>query len=152
MVIIAIFVSILAGLSVVIGRVFNAKMAEKMGLFQGASINYLAGLLTSILLTIIFHEWIVLKAFTGLPIYAYLGGLLGIFIVVLSSYLTKKLSAFYLTLLIFIGQLITGLILDYFISNQLSLSKILGGSLVLAGFIYNLLLDQKKDQNLQKAA
>jgi transporter family-2 protein len=54
------------------------------------------------------------------------------------------MSAFYLTLFIFIGQLFVGIIIDYFTLKELSLGKIAGGLLVLFGLSYNLLLDKKQ--------
>jgi len=149
MVIIAIIVSVLAGVSVVFGRIFNSKMAEKMGLFQGAFINYIAGVIVSILLTLVMREYLVFshEQFMGIPLWAYLGGILGIGIVVLSSYLTHKVSAFYLTLLIFLGQLATGVLIDYFVSREIPFGKSVGGVLVVAGFLYNLKIDHEEEQS-----
>ena len=148
MVIIAIIVSVLAGISVVFGRIFNSKMAERMGLFQGALINYIAGLIISILLTLVMREYLVFshEQFMGIPLWAYLGGILGIGIVVLSSYLTQKVSAFYLTLLIFLGQLATGVLIDYFVTQEIPFGKSIGGGLVIVGFLYNLKIDHQEEQ------
>lgn len=151
MVIIAIIVSVLAGASVVFGRIFNSKMAEKMGLFQGALFNYIAGLIISILLTLVMREYLVFshEQFMGIPLWAYLGGILGIGIVVLSSYLTKKVSAFYLTLLIFIGQLVIGVLIDYFVTGEITFGKSIGGIIVILGFIYNLKVDHAEEQVIE---
>ncbi|RHW65938.1 EamA-like transporter family protein, partial [Clostridium botulinum] len=70
----------------------------------------------------------------------------GVLVIVLSSYVTPKISSFYLTLIIFIGQLFVGIIIDYFTLNKLSLGNMLGGLLVLIGLTYNLLID--KNQNI----
>lgn len=148
MVFIAIIVSVSAGIAIVFGRIFNAKMAEKMGLFQGALINYIAGFIVSILLTLIMREYLVFshELFMGIPIWAYLGGILGIGIVVMSSYLTHKVSAFYLTLLIFLGQLVTGVFIDYFVTKEVPIGKSIGGILVVIGFLYNLKVDYQKEK------
>lgn len=81
---------------------------------------------------------------SSIPLWAYLGGLTGVLVVVLSSYITPKISSFYLTLLIFIGQLFIGIIIDYFTLNKFSIGEIAGGFLVLIGLTYNLLLDKNK--------
>ncbi|MCH4886716.1 DMT family transporter [Acidaminobacter sp. JC074] len=149
---IAILVSIIAGGLIVFTRIFNFKMADKMGLFQGASINYIAGLLFSIILAL-FLKSDLTPSFQGIPTWAYLGGLFGVGVIVLSSYLTKRVSSFYLTLLIFLGQLATGMVIDYFISGDVPLSKIIGGVLVVIGFSYNLVVDSKPDhESYSKAA
>lgn len=51
------------------------------------------------------------------------------------------MSAFYVTLLIFVAQLFTGVALDWLISRQFPLSKIIGGLIVVAGLAYNLHID-----------
>ncbi|MBL3200325.1 EamA-like transporter family protein, partial [Klebsiella pneumoniae] len=46
------------------------------------------------------------------------------------------------TLLIFIGQLFAGTIIDFFLTNELSIGKVIGGIFVLIGLTYNLLIDR----------
>ncbi|PGZ06056.1 hypothetical protein COE30_22275 [Bacillus cereus] len=77
-----------------------------------------------------------------IPFVVYLGGLVGVIVISLSNYITPKISAFYLTLLIFIGQLFMGTIIDFFMTNELSIGKIIGGILVLIGLTYNLFVDR----------
>ena len=106
----------------------------------------MVGLLFSIIFLVISNENIFIESvlFTLLPWWAYLGGLVGVGVVVLSTYLTPKISTFYLTIFIFLGQLFTGVIIDYFILDEFSIGKIFGGILVLIGVVYNLVLDNKK--------
>jgi len=80
----------------------------------------------------------------SVPLWAYLGGLTGVLVIVLSSYLTPKISAFYFTLLMFLGQLFVGIIIDYFTLNILPIGKIVGGFSVLVGLNYNLLIDKNE--------
>ncbi len=140
--------SILAGVSIVLARIINANLAKVIGLFQGAFYNYIVGLFVSLLLLFLRKESLNITdaTFDSIPRWAYLGGFIGVLVVVLSSFLTHKISVFYLTLLIFIGQLFVGTIIDYFTFNQLSIGKIIGGILVLSGLTYNLVLDQKKSE------
>lgn len=140
-----IFISILAGVSIVVARIINSNLAERIGIFQGTFFNYVVGLIFSAIFLFISSETLnlsILKT-NALPIWAYLGGMVGVVVVVLSSYITPKISAFYLTLLMFIGQLFVGIIIDYFTINKLSVGKIIGGCLVLAGLTYNLIIDRK---------
>ena len=141
-----ILVAILAGVSVVVSRSINSNLAIKIGLFQGTFFNYIVGLLFSVLF-LLFNKENNNINFSAIPLWAYLGGLVGVVVVVLSSYITPKMSAFYLTLFIFVGQLITGILIDYFNLSTLSIGKVIGGILVLIGLIYNLNLD--KISNLQ---
>ncbi|MCI6668914.1 DMT family transporter [Romboutsia timonensis] len=141
-----ILLAILAGISIVTSRVINFSLADKIGVFQGTFFNYVVGLLFSIIFLVISNENIFIESvlFTLLPWWAYLGGLVGVGVVVLSTYLTPKISTFYLTIFIFLGQLFTGVIIDYFILDEFSIGKIFGGILVLIGVVYNLVLDNKK--------
>ena len=138
-----ILLAILAGISIVTSRVINFSLADKIGVFQGTFFNYVVGLLFSIIFLVISNENIFIESvlFTLLPWWAYLGGLVGVGVVVLSTYLTPKISTFYLTIFIFLGQLFTGVIIDYFILDEFSIGKIFGGILVLIGVVYNLVLD-----------
>ncbi len=138
--------SILGGVSVVLGRMINAKLSEKIGTLQSTLINYLVGLGFTILIFFISQDKFKmgLHEFSTIPLWAYLGGLLGVIIIMTSNYVTPRISAFYITLLVFIGQLFLGTILDYFILKELSLTKAMGGILVLAGLTYNLWIDKSK--------
>ncbi|KEH89313.1 membrane protein [Clostridium novyi A str. 4540] len=139
-----ILVAILAGASIVVSRVINFSLADKIGVFQGTFFNYIVGLLFSIIFLVISNDTLFIQnsLFKSLPWWAYLGGLVGVLVVVLSTYLTPRISAFYLTIFIFLGQLFTGIIIDYFVLREFSIGKVFGGILVLLGVVYNLILDK----------
>lgn len=145
---ISILVSILAGVSIVLARIINANLAKIIGLLQGTFLNYVVGLFVSLIFLFLSKEPLNITAASlgSIPLWAYSGGLVGVLVIVLSSYLTHKISALYMTLFIFIGQLFVGIIIDYFMLNLLSIGKIVGGILVLIGLMYNLILDSKKDE------
>jgi transporter family-2 protein len=136
----------MAGVTIVIGRIINSNLAEKIGTFQGALINSIVGLSFSFLFLFISSETFDISYATiqTVPLWAYFGGLVGVVVIVLSNYLTPKVSSFYLTLLIFIGQLFLGIIIDYFALSNLSIGKLIGGLFVLIGLAYNLWIDKKK--------
>ncbi|NFA61791.1 DMT family transporter [Clostridium sporogenes] len=143
-----IFIAILAGASIVAGRIINSNLAEKIGIFQGTFFNYVIGLLFSFIFLFLSNENLNITntKIKSIPLWAYLGGLVGVLVIVLSSYVTPKISSFYLTLIIFIGQLLVGIIIDYFTLNKLSFGNIFGGLLVLIGLTCNLFID--KSQNI----
>ncbi len=141
-----VFIAILSGISVVVSRILNSNLAKEIGIFQGTLFNYVVGLFFSFIFLLLSNEisYVPALRLQGIPFWAYLGGLTGLLVVVLSSYVTPRISAFYLTLLVFIGQLFVGIIIDYFTLNKLSIGKIIGGLLVLFGLSYNLLIDKKQ--------
>ncbi|MBE7123319.1 DMT family transporter [Bacillus cereus] len=137
-------IAILAGVSIVIARIINANLAKKIGNWEGTFFNYITGLFFSMLFLIFSSDslYIPIHTLQSIPIAVYLGGLVGVIVISLSNYITPKIPAFYLTLLIFIGQLFTGTVIDLFLSNELSIGKIFGGIFVLIGLTYNLLVDR----------
>lgn len=139
-----IIISILAGVTIVIGRTINSNLAERIGIFQGTFFNYVVGLLFSVIFLIFSKETFPssFSNFQSIPFLAYLGGLLGVITIVVSNYMTPRISSFYLTLFIFIGQLFTGIIIDYITLGRISMGKIIGGTLVLIGLTYNLIVDK----------
>lgn len=139
-----VLLAILAGVSVVISRIFNSRIAEEIGTFQGTFINYLTGLIASFLFFILTRDYINIGAssFSSVPFYAYLGGAIGILVVLLSNYTTPKVSSFSLSLLVFIGQLSIGILIDYFSYSTVSIGKLIGGLLILFGLSYNMILDK----------
>lgn len=145
MIILYFLIAVLAGISIVVARIFNAKLAEEIGLFQSTGVNYITGFGFSLLILFVSREhlqWSEINI-NQIPIWAYLGGAVSILVVLLSSYVTPKISAFYQTLFVFMGQIVIGVLIDYIISHQLSLGKIIGGILVLIGLTYNLIVDRK---------
>lgn len=138
--------AILAGVSIVVARIINANLANRIGLFQGTVFNYLTGVLFSLIFLLFSKEMLSLGNidWESIPIWAYLGGVVSIAVVVLSSYVTPKISVFYQTLFVFIGQLFVGIIVDFIVLNQLSIGKVIGGILVLVGLTLNLMLDTKR--------
>lgn len=147
MLLVYLLLSVLAGVTVVFGRIINSNLAEKIGTFQGTLINYIVGLSLSFLLLKICNETITISyANMGtIPIWAYFGGAVGVALVVLSNYITPRLSAFYSTLFMFIGQLFSGILIEYFTTHDVSKGKLIGGLLVLIGLTYNLVIDKKQE-------
>jgi transporter family-2 protein len=151
MIVVAVVATALTGFTIVMNRIINSRLAERIGIFQSTLYNYITGLAVSILFALFSREAISLKGFDfgAVPFWAYLGGFTGVIVIVLSSYLTPRISALYLTLLLFIGQLFTGIVIDFFNTGDFSWSKLVGGLFVVAGLAYNLILDYRKE--LEKA-
>ncbi|MBU3112444.1 DMT family transporter [Clostridium lacusfryxellense] len=85
-----------------------------------------------------------MSSYSKLPLWIFLGGVLGVIVVSSSSIVIPKIPTIYTTLLIFIGQLFTGIIIDYFRDGFISKGKIIGGLLILLGIIYNSNVDKKE--------
>lgn len=145
-----IIIAMMAGVTIVVSRIVNAKLSERIGLFESTFYNFLTGLIFSMIILLFAKENFNISSLTSftIPFYAYIGGLIGVFSITLSNYTAPKISVFYMTLLIFIGQIATGIIIDYFALNELSPGKIIGSILVAAGLSYNLFIDIKSETAL----
>lgn len=141
-----IILATLCGSITIVSMITNSHLSKRIGVFQGASINYIVGLFSALLLVIIVKGTVNLSvsSFTQIPLWAFLGGLLGVIVVSASNIVIPKIPTIYTTLLIFMGQLFTGIFIDYFRVGFISKGKILGGLLILLGLIYNSSIDKKE--------
>lgn len=137
-------IAIISGISNVISRSVNFVLSEKLGVYQSTLFNYIFGLIGSILILLISGEASKLFESTSYDAnwLAYTGGLVGVVVVSLQVFLSSKVSSFYLTLLLFVGQLFTGIILDFILSGKISIWQVVGGILVIIGLSYNLYIDR----------
>ena len=141
----AVVISFIAGVNIVISRTLNAKLAERTSIRASTFFNYLTGLLISIAVCLLFgRSGPDLTGFVVSPkAYIYFGGLFGVCVVLLSNITVAKISAFYLSLFLFIGQVFSGILIDAIISQAFSPQNMIGGVFVAAGLCVNLLLDRK---------
>jgi len=142
----AVAASFAAGGGTVAARTFSARLAGVAGVQVSTFFNYLIGLSLALPVFFIFgggetplggitfsSEW-----------YIYIGGLLGVGLIATSNIIVPKMAAFYLTLLLFIGQVFAGIIIDAVLDGAFSIRIFLGGILVAAGLGANFLLDRRK--------
>lgn len=141
---IAIVASFLSGTSRTVSRMANAQLSERIGPFQSTFYNYVLGLICSVLALVLSREPLPVSALTTgqIPAWAYFGGVVGVLFVVLANLTAPKISAFTMTVLIFGGQIGTGIVIDVVVHQQLSIGRIVGGMLILAGLLVNLCIDQ----------
>lgn len=131
-----VFIAILVGANIVLSRYLNALYAQHNGLSMGTLANYATGLITSLIALLVMGEpsAITLPAqATFRTVVMFLGGLVGVVMVQTSIYITPRLPALMMTLLMIISQLGTGLLLDWLLTGVFSPGKLLGGALVLLG-------------------
>ncbi len=147
MVVIYFLIAFLGGVSVVASRILNSKLSDHIGIFPGSFYNFLGGLIFTLLifitLVIFNHSPLENVVFTGFPVIYYFGGLIGIAITALSNYYVPKISAFYFTLFMFTGQLVSSMIFDYFTTGDFSIGKLVGAILVIVGLVMTLLVDKE---------
>ncbi|WP_270438117.1 DMT family transporter [Faecalibacillus intestinalis] len=143
---ISIIFSILSGVTIVLSRSVNGMLSKKMGAYQGTFYNYFTGFMTSLILMLVLmivgvqHINISLDK-TNLMMY--LGGIIGVFNILILNIIVPRISPVILTLLSFIGQLVSGMVIDAFVYNMFSISKILGCLIVIVGLVIYQLSEEK---------
>ncbi len=132
-----------AGGLVVLSMVMNARIARSVGVFAGAFSNFAVGLLTSgiVVAACILGGFGLDEVVTAPPWYAYAGALLGIGIVASCNVVIPRISVVYSAVLIFLGQIVTGLVLDAIGSGVFDVSKSAGALLVAVGLLINAKID-----------
>jgi transporter family-2 protein len=145
--VLAVLLSFFAGVNIVISRTLNAKLAEYTNIRTGTFYNYLIGLLISVPVYFIFgRSEAVFTDFVFSPkIYIYFGGIIGVCVVLLSNITVIKISAFYLSLFLFIGQVFSSILIDVVISQTFSPRNMIGGIFVAIGLTVN--IKKKKKYN-----
>lgn len=144
----AIILSFLSGVTIVISRTTNAELAEHTNIWTSTWFNFFFGLITATIVYI----FVSINNF-NLPsenivklnnLWIFTGGLLGVLVVSLSNVCVKKISSFNMTLIIFVGQIFTSVIIDFLITKQINTSNIIGGLFATSGLIINLFATKKE--------
>ena len=141
----AIAAAFAAGIGLVLSRVMSATLAEYSGVVGSSLINHLAGLPLAVLLlfTIGIRELAAFPAnITALPAWAYLGGIAGMLIIVITNIVLKRVSAFQVSLLLFIGQVFSSAAIDILMGADFSGRAFCGGVLIAAGILLNTILEK----------
>ena len=140
--------AILAGAMVVLSMVMNSQLAHGVGIFQGVFINFAAGLLTSLPVYFLcsFFELEALGDMSyAAPWYAFLGAFYAIAIVAACNVVIPKIPVVYSAVLIFLGQIVTGLVLDALTAGFFDPYKAIGALLITVGLFLNTMIDAEID-------
>lgn len=133
---ISVLCAMLTGITIVLSRSVNSYLAQRVGAYQSTFFNYLTGFITSLM--------IMLGVGVQLDIdflYLYdqpillIGGIIGVFNIFILNIIVVKISPVKLTLITFVAQLSTGIVLDYFIYHMFSMYKFIGCLIVILGLL-----------------
>jgi len=140
-----ILLAFLAGMFVIMTMVFNSQLGLNLGIFQATRVNYFVGLVTVLLIIVLggFEMGDSLSILKGInPIYIFGGGVTGVMIVASINFVVPKIPTIYTTVLMFLGQIITGLLIDYFLYDRFSVRILTGAVIVLSGLVINMCIDK----------
>lgn len=142
----AVAVAFASGVTLVVSRMINAELASDTGALSGAFINHLTGLPAALLALFVLGggELAVAAPLNAVPWWAYLGGVLGIAVIAFNNVTVPRISAMQGTLLLFVGQMAAGTVIDIINSAALSPRLLIGTAIVTLGVCVNMLLGDKK--------
>jgi uncharacterized membrane protein YdcZ (DUF606 family) len=142
-----IFLSFITGVTIVISMMLNGRLAQREGMINGIVINYLIATLSSIILCAIMIKSMPTYSTIGhIPLLYFSSGFIGVLTTYLFNLIVTKVSAVYVVILRFIGQMLTSAIIDYIYLDIFSKGKIIGCVLFLIGLIINAKVDNKNKQ------
>jgi transporter family-2 protein len=143
--IVPIILSLLTGLTVVLSRTINAGLAEKTSIMRSTLYYYVAAFVFSFLLLIVFKAGDAPFALISSPVNPtyFLGGIMGVLIIIILNATVAKISSLYMTLLLFAGQVFTGIAMDMILTHAFSLPNLLGGVFVTLGLCVNVIIDRR---------
>lgn len=136
---VAVGISLAAGVCVVLSRTVNARLAGEIGALRGAFVNHLLGLPITAALALAFRQ-----STAGVPgrlaqqPWVLLGGFLGVAVVLLCNLTVPRVPAFRLTMLTFVGQVFTGILIDLLTGSGFSDVTFRGGAVIAAGVLLSL--------------
>ena len=130
-----VLISLGAGITVVLSRIVNAHLSQRIGTLQGALVNHLVGLPFCLLLALAITEASASQPFISgsFRLWIWCGGILGVVTVAMCNVIVPKLPAYQLSLFMFCGQLFCGMMLDVFGGGMLNKREFGAGILVAAG-------------------
>jgi transporter family-2 protein len=134
--ILLIALALCAGVSLGINRALIGKVGQELGAINASIINHLSGAL--FLAVIILFQWdfSFIEPIADIPSYALLGGAIGAFFVIITSYVIPKIGVLKTSVLFIGGQLLSGSVIDYFLGKiENPLVSIIGLSLIFTGVL-----------------
>ena len=141
---IAVIVSLISGATVVLSRTVNFRLAEAIGALRGSLVNHLAGLPITLVLaigSIFFAKGITVPENAAQP-WIYVGGAFGVVVVVLFNLTVPRIASFQLTLLSFVGQIFTGVLIDVITGCGYLDASFLGGIVIAAGVAIGIMVER----------
>ena len=143
-------IGVLTGIITMIQMVYNSRFAAYKGVFFSARNNVLSGLVIAVVVYAITSADATLEAFATVgevPVPLMLGGgLLAVLVVSGTNHVIPRIPAIYSALLLSSSQIITSIVLDYYMYDLFSTRLLVGAIVILIGMMGNVFIDWKEKQ------
>jgi len=128
--------------------ILNSELGLKKGVFRSTRVNYLVGLATTLALVGAIRPPMVPAARAiaeAGPLLALGGGFMGVAVVSAMNSLFPRMPAFSAAILLFCGQALAGLVIDFAGAGAFDARKLVGTLVLLAGLAVNALLARRRE-------
>ena len=145
-----ILLAILGGVLTTLSMIVSSTLGKKMGLIQSTIIHYIGGLIGGVFILIGIGSASTpsIVDMSRMPLYIFLGGIIGVIVVYTSNIVIPKIPVVYSTLLMFSGQMLCAIIIDTIVMGEFSWQKLLGAIVVILGIFYNSKVDSKENKEV----
>ncbi len=142
----AMFLSFSVGAALVLQRTFNGALAQKTSLLYSTFYTYAVGIVCSVILLPFFaaNEPLFTTFNFNTNWFYYMGGAIGTITVLTSIVCVSKVPSYLLSILFFVGQVFSGLIIDAILIGEFSTINLVGGIIVTVGLCTDVLLTKKR--------
>ncbi|WP_297713037.1 DMT family transporter [Clostridium sp.] len=143
-----ILLAILGGVLTSLSMIVSSTLGKKIGLIQSTIIHYIGGLIGGVFILIGIGNASApsIIDMSRMPLYIFLGGMIGVIVVYTSNIVIPKIPVVYSTLLMFSGQMLCAIIIDTIVIGDFSWQKLLGAVIVILGIFYNSKVDEKENK------
>lgn len=137
--ILPVLLALLTGVTVVTSRTINGALGKHSTASLSAWYNHLVGLIGSIVVFVVLGlpGWIPFEQINITNAWIFTGGLLGVLAVTFSNFLIHHVSSYSMTLLLFVGQITGGVLLDIFLEGYFAPIQVIAGLIIVIGFSMN---------------
>jgi len=146
----AIIFAFSTGVTKVLSRTINAKLASEAGTELSTVVNFITGLIVSSLLVIFSDSFRFFQQLPAIKSWSLLGGVISVAVVLLFNTTVKQISSITMTLLVFLGQVFAGIILDMVLVGRFSTVNLIGGFFTTIGLIFILFGSKTQNSGLSK--
>ena len=134
----------MTGANIAASILLNARLGALKGLEKGVFINYLMGLAVALPVALVVSG----TSFPGLGFspmgfFMLAGGMIGYMVVLINNRVTPHIGILYVTVILFVGQIAAGSLMDIIRGDPVSVGKITGTALILLGLLYLVKMEKK---------
>ncbi len=125
--------AVLIGVLVTVVPIINGKNTLVLGTIRVSFFHYLAAFITGVVILVITQSSGQIMQLPDVPIHYFLGGILGLSVILLMNYYSVRIKALHIAILPFLGQMTMGLALDYYLFDKMNFKTVIGLVIVLFG-------------------